>query len=197
MSTEKNPWRMQKQIGSVNLSSLALPDNQKAFDLLSKALECVQGTMRRNNWRIENLAEFLPRGESLLGRNTNAGYLVEIRIRHNAKHPNSFLPFEAIVGTLLHELVHNSIRRHGKQFSRKLAKITEECETDMMSSIKIVALPQCGLPIGGDFHALRTFSKRELILFAAESRLAIAVSSQAAAQSSQYSTPDLEVIEIE
>lgn len=83
-----------------------------------------------------------------------------------------FLSFEAVVGTLLHELVHNSIDRHGPNFKKFLSKITEECEDVMIDKISLPAVESCGQILGGDVDAVGFFTQRELVLFAAECRLA-------------------------
>lgn len=83
-----------------------------------------------------------------------------------------FLKFEHILGTLLHELVHNSISRHGSHFRRKLEKVISRCEELIDSSIQLNALYDCGQAVGGDPRVILTHSQRELTRYAAESRLA-------------------------
>lgn len=56
--------------------------------------------------------------------------------------------------------------------------MTLECERDMLQKIKIVSFPSCAFSTGGDVGAMSQFSKRELALFAAESRLALTRSEQ-------------------
>lgn len=62
----------------------------------------------------------------------------------------SFYPFEFILGTFLHELVHNSISRHGLKFERKLAEIREACEEQMFVKASIASIPSCAQFAGGD-----------------------------------------------
>ncbi len=78
-----------------------------------------------------------------------------------------FLPFEAIVGTLLHELVHNSIGPHRTPFKRLLAEITSECEILMCcmhpgTTVSIPTFDDCGQILGGDTEAMVAYSQREL-----------------------------------
>jgi hypothetical protein len=101
-------------------------------------------------------------------------------IFHRSNISHRFLPFEAILGTLLHELVHNSFGKHDRKFREKLKQVTDECEHDMLQKIKIVSFPSCAFSTGGDVVAMSRFSKRELALFAAESRLALTRSEQEA-----------------
>lgn len=132
--------------------------------------------MQENNWRIIQLSEFLPRGKSLLGMNTNKGQLIQIRLRTGTPSSNSFIPFEAIVGTVLHELVHNSISRHDARFRRKLEQVSSRCESLMLETGGLRVITDCGEELGGDTDVLSLFSQRELMLFAAESRLALSLS---------------------
>ena len=90
-----------------------------------------------------------------------------------------FLSFEVILGTFLHELVHNSIDRHGKRFDTKLSEIRAQCEITMLERIQIACIPRCGFLAGGKAEDMSQFSKRELSLFAAETRLALDVSASA------------------
>ena len=78
-----------------------------------------------------------------------------------------------MLGTLLHELVHNSISRHGRIFQRKLEEITVACELLIGDMFRITHLPDCGgLVLGGDKGVLAAYSQRELARFAAETRIA-------------------------
>jgi len=53
-------------------------------------------------------------GKRLLGYNTNAGAQIHMRLR--TQDLSGFLPYPAIVDTLLHELCHNEIGPHNEQF---------------------------------------------------------------------------------
>ena len=71
-----------------------------------------------------------------------------------------------------YRVVHNSIDRHGPNFKKFLSKITEECEDVMIDKISLPAVESCGQMLGGDLDAVGVFTQRELVLFAAECRLA-------------------------
>jgi len=43
----------------------------------------------------------------------------------------TFFKFEFVLGTLIHELVHNTIEGHDADFKALEAQYREECETDM------------------------------------------------------------------
>ena len=167
------------------ISTLGLQHDAQASQLLRRAAELVAPVMSSRGWRVAHLTEFLPRGMRLLGRNWNKGQKVEIRLRESKSDPQKyvscfsrlspyrFLPFEAIVGTLLHELVHNSIGPHGKPFKSLLEKITKECEQHIMKSIPVVV--DCGYTLGGDTAAYEMYAQKDLARFAAESRLALSI----------------------
>jgi hypothetical protein len=116
---------------------------------------------------------------------------------------NRFLPFEAIVGTLLHELVHIVHGPHRRPFKTLLVEITHECECILMQQVVLPSSGACGDVLGGDLIAHQLYTQRELtryvlpvisrhILnrFAAESRLAVCVSASSAEQ-----TEDVIVLE--
>lgn len=172
--------------------TLGLTDDIGARLLLERARDLVSPIMKKYGWKIGQLREFLPRSKKLLGMNTNRGQIVEIRLRRQTRSRKEnhsiqyvfdskfffsicfrFFPFEAVVGTLLHELVHNAIDRHGSKFNQVLHKITEECEAIMVDKVKIPTVQLCGQVLGGDHEAFRQFSKRDLSRFAAESRLVL------------------------
>ena len=153
--------------------------------LLRYAAQTVSSVMGSRGWRVLELQEFFPRGYSLLGRNWNRGRRIEIRLRKGTRFsdeyaypPNlhlyiiRFIPFVEVVGTLLHELVHNSIGPHNKDFKSLLAQITAECEAAMIQKLIIPTIVECGYVLGGDSDATHQYSQRELTAFAAEIRLA-------------------------
>ena len=56
------------------------------------------------------------------GLNINRGAEVKLRLRE-FDSTDKFLPYEAIVGTMLHELCHNDIGPHNAQFYKLLDEI--------------------------------------------------------------------------
>ena len=81
--------------------------------------------MRTREYRVGTLAELDPiddrhaekmegEGKRLLGYNTNAGMSIHIRLR--TEDLGGFLPYPALVDTLLHELAHNEVGPHNEQF---------------------------------------------------------------------------------
>lgn len=62
------------------------------------------------------------------------GLQVKVRLRP-AGRLREFYPFDFVLGTLLHELVHNEFGPHDQKFYKLLDTITEECEDDMSKGI--------------------------------------------------------------
>jgi DNA-dependent metalloprotease WSS1 len=72
------------------------------------------------------------------GLNVNGcrGKTREIRIRLRPHHtPNSFLPYEDVLGTMLHEITHNVRGPHDAQFYSILDEVTRECEELMAKGV--------------------------------------------------------------
>jgi len=101
-----------------------------AFDARALLLKLAQdpaivNIMREREWTVGLLAELDPiddrlaekmegGGKRLLGYNTNAG--AEIHMRLRTQDLSGFLPYPAIIDTLLHELAHNEVGPHNEQF---------------------------------------------------------------------------------
>ena len=144
------------------------------MNILTKASELVTDIMVKRSWRVAHLKEFCHRGYRLLGVNVNKGMEVKLRLREK-RDSDQFLRFEAILDTLLHELVHNDIGRHDKSFYRLLDEIKLECETRLMRSFftytpiaapEVVAKPKKpkgkGHILGGSKGTYKSKSQREL-----------------------------------
>jgi len=101
-----------------------------AFDARSLMLKLSQDPavvhiMRERQWTVGLLAELDPiddrlaekmegGGKRLLGYNTNAGAQIHIRLR--TQDLSGFLPYPALIDTLLHELCHNEVGPHNEHF---------------------------------------------------------------------------------
>ena len=110
------------------------PRANEARSLLERAVAMVDPILQRRGWKINLLREFFPRSSNLLGLNENAGQRVSVRCRP-ANAPNSFFPFEHILGTLLNEITHITVGPHNKNFYKLLDELTEECERDAVASL--------------------------------------------------------------
>ena len=73
----------------VHISTLRLPGADQAGCMLNQSLSLCSHIISENSWQIVRVCEFLPRSESLLGRNTNRGELIEVRLR-KSKSPNEY-----------------------------------------------------------------------------------------------------------
>jgi len=159
--------------GVWQISTLGLFNDTEALKMLKTATEAVGEIMEKRKWRVVHLKEFVPRGYKLLGVNVNRGSEVRIRLR-TSKEAKTFLRFEAVLDTLLHELVHNSIGRHDKSFYKLLDEIKLECEMKLMGAFHVrPALPEPkamavkkpkgkGHILGGNLTNYRSMSQREL-----------------------------------
>lgn len=86
-----------------------------AWDLMSKVASYVKPLMRKHGLKISRLVEFFPTKRSLYGTNYGRGICVSLRLRE-ATDKNSFLDFETVLETMLHELCHNTFGPHNKKF---------------------------------------------------------------------------------
>lgn len=99
------------------IESLNLPNDSTARSLLRRAASDVKPLMLKRGWFVSQLAEMFPPFPGLLGLNHDQGRRIELRLRH----PTSvitFLDYNCILDTLLHELVHIEIGPHDDAFYR-------------------------------------------------------------------------------
>ena len=102
-------------------------DRRRARAMLRCAASlAAHAVMAQRGWLVPTLVEFLPRNQSLLGINVNSGQRIKVRLR--STHGGGFLPFVNILGTLLHELVHNEIGPHNERFYKLLDTLWTEVE---------------------------------------------------------------------
>ena len=95
--------------------------------LLQKLADRVQPIMNLHKWSVGTLREFYPGNAGLLGMNENRGSRILIRLR-SATSADSFLPWHELLGTLLHELVHNEISSHSAAFYKMLDRLYDELD---------------------------------------------------------------------
>lgn len=102
------------------------PRSEDALQLLRKIHSLVKPIMRKHGWYLHTLAEFFPKQRNLLGVNCGGGAKICIRLRP-AHDPNSFLPLEEmLIGTMLHELSHNTRGPHDAVFYKQLDELQDE-----------------------------------------------------------------------
>ncbi|KAF8973488.1 WLM domain-containing protein [Flammula alnicola] len=101
------------------------PHADKALHILQRIASLVKPIMRKRSWVLPVLAEFFPDNPNLLGLNVNMGQKILVRLRPPFS-PDTFLPEEDVVQTMLHELTHNVHGPHDDKFYKYLSGLQEE-----------------------------------------------------------------------
>ncbi|OJD32909.1 zinc metallopeptidase [Diplodia corticola] len=102
-----------------------VPRQTTALLLLKKLASVVTPIMRKRDWKVGELAEFLPPQLNLLGLNVNCGQKIFIRLRYG-HDPKQFIAYDTVVDTLLHELAHISCGPHDARFYKLWDELREE-----------------------------------------------------------------------
>ncbi|KAG0285960.1 hypothetical protein BGZ96_009869 [Linnemannia gamsii] len=123
-------------------------NHEEAMRLLKKVATMVRPLMKAHGWKITTLAEFYTKG--LLGMNTNRGWKIQLCLRYH-NDENTFLPWEDILGTMLHELTHNIRGPHDQVFYKALDDLNDEYD-------KVVASGYTGEGFDAAGHRLGTKS---------------------------------------
>nr|CCC54043.1 conserved hypothetical protein [Trypanosoma vivax Y486] len=122
LADEFTPYRAIEQS-----STLGWSNDETAKRYLEQLLALGHRILVAHSWKIKNLKEFYPRSARLLGLNVNKGEEVRIRFRRPGAK-NTFLPFEEVLCTLLHEIAHCEVSWHNGQFWKLYSKLVAECE---------------------------------------------------------------------
>lgn len=109
-----------------------------ALDTLTRIANQVEPIMHQRHWKVGLLVEFFPKDRQLLGLNVNHGMKVCVRLRPY-NDPESFLDYDSILGTLLHELVHIVRGPHDAQFYKLLDELRSECDYLIFKGIHSLA----------------------------------------------------------
>ena len=80
-----------------SIVTLGLVNDDNARLFLTRCLSFCENVIRANNWSVRKLTEFLPLSESLLGRNTNRGELIEIRLRKSTKADAEYVRIATLI----------------------------------------------------------------------------------------------------
>lgn len=91
------------------------PNPERALGILQRLTKSVSYLMKKHKLKVRTLAEFYPTDRTLLGLNVNGGLKIMLRLRSPSDH-SVFLNEDAIMETLIHELVHNTIGPHNEKF---------------------------------------------------------------------------------
>lgn len=105
------------------------PNSEEAKKLLTKLVAATAKVLVRRKWSVGILREFYPSNAHLLGLNENGGQTIRVRLR-SARDKNVFLPWEDVLGTMVHELTHNSVSSHSAEFYSLMDKVYDEVEAD-------------------------------------------------------------------
>ncbi|KAF0742743.1 hypothetical protein LEN26_017768 [Aphanomyces euteiches] len=126
-------------------------NKDEAQSILERIAEHVLPICTKRRFKVKQLLEFFPKRTNLLGMNVNRGWKIYLRLRP-ASRPSSFLPFEEILGTMLHELSHMLVGPHNAEFYKVLDELTTEMENLMARGL----LGEAGAAFqdAGDGHAL-------------------------------------------
>ncbi|KAF2099370.1 WLM-domain-containing protein [Rhizodiscina lignyota] len=125
-----------------------LPRAQEALLTLQKMASFVKPIMRKRGWRVGVLQEFLPDDPRLYGLNENHGERILVRLRH-AADPRQFMPYEACMDTLLHELCHIKRGPHDEIFHALWNELRDEAERQLMRGFTGEGFMGKGQALGG------------------------------------------------
>ena len=141
------------------------PNSQEARSLLNKCASSTFPIMRKYNLNVVCLSEFYPKQSNLLGLNVNRGFEIKIRLRQHYD-VTSFLSWDSIILTMLHELTHNTFGPHDAKFYSLLDKLTTEFNSISQDGGWKHDLLGNGLKLGGVYHN----NARQVALDAAQKR---------------------------
>ncbi|ETS81225.1 hypothetical protein PFICI_06227 [Pestalotiopsis fici W106-1] len=152
-----------------------LPRAKDALHTLKKIASLVKPLMRARGWKVNQLAEFYPSQQNLLGLNENRGQKICLRLRYPGDQ-NQFLPIEHVVDTMLHELSHNVHGPHNAEFHALWDQLRDEHEALTMKGYTGEGFLSDGRVLGGrglvPMHEARRLARQ-----AAEKRRTLATGS--------------------
>ncbi|EME32111.1 DNA-dependent metalloprotease WSS1 [Galdieria sulphuraria] len=152
------------------IETLGYFEDTEAKKLLENVARSMQPIMKKRNWTVLLLSEFYPRNRNLFGLHINEGEEIKVRLRE-PENVKTLLPFESVVGTILHELAHFVHKKHDKSFYLLLDQLTTEYEACFVGFGKGNFNSDKGQRIGGKISKPSTKQeKRNLLAQAAETR---------------------------
>ncbi|RHZ78643.1 hypothetical protein Glove_158g100 [Diversispora epigaea] len=146
-------------------------NHAEALNLLKKLATQVEPIMKKHNWKVDTLEEFWPAEKNLLGMNSNYGESIYIRLRPHYDD-RSFLDFNDLIGTMLHELTHNECGPHDAAFYKLLDELNDEYD-ELLSKglIENEYFSGLGYKVGsGVYNNITPEMARQRTLEAAEKR---------------------------
>lgn len=152
-----------------------LPRSNDALHTLKKIASVVKPLMRARGWKVNQLAEFYPDQQNLLGLNVNRGQKICLRLRYPGDR-SQFLPIENVVDTMLHELAHIVHGPHNGDFHALWDQLRDEHEALAMKGYTGEGFLSNGRVLGGrgmvPMHEARRLARQ-----AAEKRQVLAAGS--------------------
>ncbi|KAJ0412605.1 hypothetical protein ATCC90586_006972 [Pythium insidiosum] len=121
--------------------------------LLERIAAQVLPVMAKRRFVVRKLQEFFPKDRHLLGMNVNRGQVIylrrksvqplrfagsnanAVRLVRPQSRPTTFLPYEALLETMLHELTHMVHGPHNDAFYKYLEELKSELELMMMRGL--------------------------------------------------------------
>ncbi|KAH9893075.1 WLM-domain-containing protein [Xylariomycetidae sp. FL2044] len=143
------------------------PRAKDALQTLKKIASLVKPIMRARGWKVQELTEFYPNQQNLLGLNVNAGQKICLRLRYPGDR-NQFLPVEQVTDTMLHELAHNVHGPHDAKFHALWNQLRDEHESLAMKGYTGEGFLSDGKRLGG--RRIPMEEARRLARAAAEKR---------------------------
>ncbi|GAB0492529.1 hypothetical protein MMPV_003792 [Pyropia vietnamensis] len=120
-----------------------------ATHLLHRAAAEAAFLLPQRGWTVGHLSEFYPPTANLLGINVNRGAAIRVRLR-SPTAPSTFLDYDAVLSTLLHELAHIAVGPHDVRFYTVLGELKAAVEAARIRSAGMasvgVYLPTEGRP---------------------------------------------------
>ena len=171
------------QIGPMAVKTLGLENEEEAAALLTRVANQAMPIMTRHSWVVHKLEEFQPKSNGLLGMNVNRGRKIMIRLRPPGS-TTTFYPWNHVLGTMLHELVHMKIGPHSSAFYKLLEALWEEAEKDMDAGVS-GAEGARGFASAGEGKSLRSDSARAAGTSKRDKRSAMAAAAKRRARNAE------------
>ena len=142
--------------------------SDEAMKLMREIAAWVEPLMKKYGWVVGVFAEKNFASPHVLGMNTGAGEIIQIRLRRAGKE---FYPLESLIDTMLHELSHNTHGNHSAEFYALWEKLRAELSVNMAKGIKGgQGFETKGHKLGG-YQASTAREGRDKAIQAAEKRL--------------------------
>lgn len=108
---------------------------KEARAILERISKRVGAVVKKHHWTVYKLKEFHPKDGQLLGMNVNQSEIL-LRLRYGTE----FIPYDEVLGTMLHELAHMDIGPHNKAFHG----LVESLERDLQTTRPFAPGGRCG-----------------------------------------------------